>query len=52
MNLHRRDAGASFTFHHRASTPSLRLRGEDVITSLSTNPSLVIFNGIDVEVAR
>jgi hypothetical protein len=52
MNLHRSDDGASFTFYHRASATSFRLRGEDVITSLSTNPSLVIFNGIDVEVAR
>jgi hypothetical protein len=51
MNLHRADAGASFTFFHRAATPSFRLRGEDVMTSLSTNPSLVIFNGLDVAVA-
>jgi cysteine-rich repeat protein len=51
MNLHRADAGAAFTFFHRASTTSFRLRGEDVITSLSTNPSLVIFNGLDIAVA-
>ena len=51
MNLHRADAGAAFTFFHRASTTSFRLRGEDVITSLSTNPSLVILNGLDISVA-
>ncbi len=51
MNLHRADAGASFTFFYRAAAASLRLRGEDVITSLSTNPSLVILNGLDIAVA-
>jgi hypothetical protein len=51
MNLHRTDEGAAFTFYHRASTSSFRLRGEDIITSLSSNPSVVIFNGIDVSVA-
>jgi cysteine-rich repeat protein len=51
MNLHRADAGAAFTFFHRATTSQLRLRGEDVITSLSTNPSLVLLNGLDIAVA-
>jgi len=51
MNLHRKDEGASFTFYHHANETSFRLRGEDVMTSLSTNPSLVIFNGIDIAVA-
>ncbi len=50
MNLHRRDEGASFTFYHRAAATSFRLRGEDVMTSLSTNPSVVIFNGMDIRV--
>lgn len=44
-------AGASFTFLHRASATSLRLRGEDVMTSESTEPSLVFLNGLDVRVA-
>jgi hypothetical protein len=50
MNQHRTDEGARFTFFHRANSTTLRLRGEDVITSLSTNPSLVILNGLDVSV--
>jgi hypothetical protein len=51
MNLHRTDEGASFTFYHRATARSFRLRGEDVVTILSTNPSLVIFNGMEIRVA-
>jgi hypothetical protein len=51
MNLHRKDDGASFTFYHRASATAFRLRGDDVMTSLSTNPSVVIFNGMDIRVA-
>jgi hypothetical protein len=51
MNMDRADVGGTFTFYHRASTTSFRLRGEDVITSLSSNPSLVIFNGMDIRVA-
>ena len=51
MNLHRSDDGAAFTFYHRATTSTLRLRGEDVITSLSSDPSVVIFNGLDLRVA-
>jgi cysteine-rich repeat protein len=51
MNMQATDAGASFTFYHRATTPRFRLRAEDVMTSLSTNPSVVIFNGMDVRVA-
>lgn len=50
MNLHRTDEGAAFTFYHRASTTSFRLRGDDVVTSL-TAKGVVIFNGIDVSVA-
>lgn len=50
MNLHRTDEGAAFTFYHRASATSFRLRGDDVITSLLAN-GVVIFNGIDVSVA-
>jgi cysteine-rich repeat protein len=52
MNLHRKDEGAMFTFYHRATASSFRLRGEDVITSLSSNPSVVIFNGMDIRVAQ
>ncbi|HUS32228.1 MAG TPA: BNR-4 repeat-containing protein [Kofleriaceae bacterium] len=51
MNLQRTDEGAAFTFYHRATTSSFRLRGEDVVTSLSSNPSVVIFNGMDIRVA-
>jgi hypothetical protein len=51
MNLHRTDEGASFTFYYRPMTTSFRLRGEDVVTGLSSNPSVVLFNGMEVRIA-
>jgi putative BNR repeat neuraminidase len=38
----------SFTFYHRAARGAFRLRGQDVLYTLSTDPSLVLFNGIEV----
>jgi putative BNR repeat neuraminidase len=42
---------ASFVFYHRARASRFRLIAHDVMSSLSTDPSVVIVNGIELRVA-
>ena len=50
MNARSRGPSGAFTFHHVATSTRFRLRGTDVMTSLSTDPSRVILAGLELRV--